>query len=160
REVVARREVEVPWLAHAAQLAEVGLAALGRVRVHEVRDREQERLERALRARELGLEARALLLQAAALRGVRLALRRRGLALPAGLVLVLAAVQLAELGLERRDAPVRGDRPLEVDRDAAPLAGLGDLVAALLERPRVEHRATRTAAACSGSAGASRRRRD
>src|SRR5262245_14996100 len=139
REVVEGREVEARRLAHAPELAEGVLAALGRLGVDQVRDGEEARLERGLGFGELLLERGELVLQAPALGGVRLALLGGELALARGLVLVAAAAELAERRLQARHALLRGDRAVELHPDAPAPAALLDLRAPARERAGVEH---------------------
>src|SRR4030095_1050561 len=128
-----------PPPAAGAPLAEVALPAARHLGMHEVRERFDPLLERCARIREARVERGDFLFAPATLRGVGLALLGRELALAGLPVLVAEPVRLVELGLERRRRALRGDRSVDVERDAALAGAFGDLVAALVETARVEH---------------------
>ena len=137
--MVDGREVEAPRLADPAQLAEVGLAAARHFGVHEVRERSDALVERGARVGELRIERGDLLLAAAAFGRVRFALLGREHALAGILMLVAQPVRFVQLGLQRRDRALSGDRAVDVDRDAATASALGDLVAPFVQAAGVEH---------------------
>ena len=149
RDVIERIEGEPARRTHAAQLAEVGLAAGGRLRVNEVRDRFEGGLQRALGLRHRRLQAGDLVLEPPPLGRVRLAGGARELALARGLVLVAQAIRLAKLCLGRGEPFLGADRAVDVRRDAAAPAALDDLVASLGEAAGIEHAGTgKHSAAC------------
>jgi len=149
--VVERLEVENSGRAHAAQLAKVVFAAHRRVGMHEVRKLGEQGAEALLGLGEAALEGGRLLLDATSFGHVGLALLGRELLSAAGLVLLAPAVHLLEFGLKLHHPLARRDRRIEVHRDAALTAALGDLFATVGERSRVQHRADREAQLSEGS---------